>query len=108
MKDLRQAGSVVRRLLPINWYMEHTIKNYDGHQEVIICYSDIGKDVGCFTAAVCVLIIQDDVVAATGEGTNIALHEVDNCISMEIQGPESKERKLAVCIFHLTKELYKF
>lgn len=35
VKDLREAGSVIRKLLSIDWYREHIIKNHNGHQEVI-------------------------------------------------------------------------
>lgn len=33
--DLRGAGSVIRKLLSIDWYREHIIKNHNGHQEVL-------------------------------------------------------------------------
>lgn len=36
VKDLRGAGSVIRKLLSIDWYREHVIKNHNGHQEVCI------------------------------------------------------------------------
>lgn len=36
VKDLRGAGSVIRKLLSIDWYREHIIKNHNGHQEVCI------------------------------------------------------------------------
>lgn len=36
VKDLQGAGSVIRKLLSIDWYREHIIKNHNGHQEVII------------------------------------------------------------------------
>ena len=36
VKDLRAAGSVIRKLLSIDWYREHIIKNHNGHQEVFI------------------------------------------------------------------------
>jgi phosphoenolpyruvate carboxylase len=34
VKDLREAGSAIRKLLAIDWYREHVIKNHNGHQEV--------------------------------------------------------------------------
>lgn len=34
VKDLRAAGSVIRKLLSIDWYRDHIIKNHNGHQEV--------------------------------------------------------------------------
>ena len=45
--DLRQAGSMLRQLLSVPWYRERI----NGHQEVMIGYSDSAKDVGRFGAA---------------------------------------------------------
>ncbi|KAL5725951.1 phosphoenolpyruvate carboxylase [Ranunculus cassubicifolius] len=64
VKDLRAAGSVIRKLLAIDWYREHLIKNHDGQQEVMVGYSDSGKDAGRFTAAWELYKAQEDVVAA--------------------------------------------
>ncbi|KAL3578559.1 hypothetical protein D5086_020063 [Populus alba] len=63
-KDLRGAGSVIRKLLSIDWYSEHIVKNHNGHQEVMVGYSDSGKDAGRFTAAWELYKAQEDVVAA--------------------------------------------
>lgn len=38
VKDLRSAGSVIRKLLSIDWYREHIIKNHNGHQEVLFFF----------------------------------------------------------------------
>ncbi|XP_071707345.1 phosphoenolpyruvate carboxylase 4-like isoform X2 [Rutidosis leptorrhynchoides] len=65
--DLRGAGSVIRRLLSIDWYRDHIIKNHNGHQEVMVGYSDSGKDAGRFTAAWELYKAQEDVVAACKE-----------------------------------------
>ncbi|KAK0574012.1 hypothetical protein LWI29_016977 [Acer saccharum] len=67
VKDLREAGSVIRKLLSIDWYREHVIKNHNGHQEVMVGYSDSGKDAGRFTAAWELYKAQEDVVAACNE-----------------------------------------
>ncbi|KAG8639056.1 phosphoenolpyruvate carboxylase 4 [Manihot esculenta] len=67
VKDLRGAGSVIRKLLSIGWYREHIIKNHNGHQEVMVGYSDSGKDAGRFTAAWELYKAQEDVVAACNE-----------------------------------------
>ncbi|XP_075658531.1 phosphoenolpyruvate carboxylase 4 [Castanea sativa] len=67
VKDLRAAGSVIRKLLSIDWYREHIIKNHYGHQEVMVGYSDSGKDAGRFTAAWELYKAQEDVVAACNE-----------------------------------------
>ncbi|PIA39515.1 hypothetical protein AQUCO_02600164v1 [Aquilegia coerulea] len=67
VKDLRGAGSVIRKLLAIDWYREHVIKNHNGQQEVMVGYSDSGKDAGRFTAAWELYKAQEDVVAACNE-----------------------------------------
>ncbi|XP_031497139.1 phosphoenolpyruvate carboxylase 4-like isoform X2 [Nymphaea colorata] len=67
VKDLRGAGSVIRKLLSIDWYREHIIQNHNGHQEVMVGYSDSGKDAGRFTAAWELYKAQEDVVAACNE-----------------------------------------
>lgn len=67
VKDLRGAGAVIRKLLSIDWYREHIIKNHNGHQEVMVGYSDSGKDAGRFTAAWELYKAQEDVVAACNE-----------------------------------------
>ncbi|MCI23899.1 phosphoenolpyruvate carboxylase 4-like, partial [Trifolium medium] len=64
VKDLRGAGAVIRKLLSIDWYRQHIIKNHNGHQEVMVGYSDSGKDAGRFTAAWELYKAQEDVVAA--------------------------------------------
>ncbi|XP_050372635.1 phosphoenolpyruvate carboxylase 4 isoform X2 [Argentina anserina] len=67
VKDLRGAGSVIRKLLSVDWYRDHVIKNHNGHQEVMVGYSDSGKDAGRFTAAWELYKAQEDVVAACNE-----------------------------------------
>ncbi|XP_042020339.1 phosphoenolpyruvate carboxylase 4 [Salvia splendens] len=74
VKDLRQAGSVIRKLLSIDWYHDHIIKNHNGHQEVMVGYSDSGKDAGRFTAAWELYKAQQDVTTACNEyGIKITL-----------------------------------
>ncbi|KAI3818337.1 hypothetical protein L1987_12142 [Smallanthus sonchifolius] len=65
--DLRGAGYVIRRLLSIDWYRDHIMKNHSGHQEVMVGYSDSGKDAGRFAAAWELYKAQEDVVAACKE-----------------------------------------
>ncbi|KAK6133801.1 hypothetical protein DH2020_032512 [Rehmannia glutinosa] len=74
VKDLREAGAVLRKLLSNDWYREHVIKNHNGHQEVMVGYSDSGKDAGRFSAAWELYKAQEDVVAACNEyGIKITL-----------------------------------
>ncbi|KAK6921807.1 Phosphoenolpyruvate carboxylase, partial [Dillenia turbinata] len=67
VKDLREAGSVIRKLLSIDWYREHLVDNHNGKQEVMVGYSDSGKDAGRFTAAWELYKAQEDIVAAFKE-----------------------------------------
>eukprot|EP00250_Pteridium_aquilinum_P033931 c6677_g1_i1 orf=354-3539(-) len=67
VKDLRDAGTVIRKLLSIDWYRNHLITNHQGHQEVMLGYSDSGKDAGRFTAAWELYKSQEDVVEACKE-----------------------------------------
>uniref|UniRef100_A0A0D6R4R0 phosphoenolpyruvate carboxylase n=1 Tax=Araucaria cunninghamii TaxID=56994 RepID=A0A0D6R4R0_ARACU len=67
VKDLRGAGSVIRKLLSIDWYRDHIIASHNGHQEVMVGYSDSGKDAGRFAAAWELYKAQEDVVAACKE-----------------------------------------
>nr|BBM95925.1 phosphoenolpyruvate carboxylase [Flaveria floridana] len=67
VKDLRSAGSVIRELLSVDWYKNHIIKNHNGHLEVMVGYSDSGKDAGRFAAAWELYKAQEDVVAACKE-----------------------------------------
>nr|CAB3472522.1 unnamed protein product [Digitaria exilis] len=74
VKDLQEAGSAIRKLLSIDWYRDHIVKNHNGHQEVMVGYSDSGKDAGRFTAAWELYKAQEDVVAACNEfGTKVTL-----------------------------------
>lgn len=82
---------MIRKLLSIDWYREHIIKNHNGHQEVLVIvtsdplcvslffetkrkngqvmvgYSDSGKDAGRFTAAWELYKAQEDVISACNE-----------------------------------------
>lgn len=74
VQDLKNSGTVIRKLLKIDWYREHLIANHQGHQEVMLGYSDSGKDAGRFTAAWELYKAQEDVVAACKEfGIKITL-----------------------------------
>ncbi|MCO5579527.1 hypothetical protein L7F22_033382 [Adiantum nelumboides] len=74
VKDLRDAGTVIRKLLSIDWYKQHLMANHQSHQEVMLGYSDSGKDAGRFTAAWELYKAQEDVVAACKEfGIKITL-----------------------------------
>jgi phosphoenolpyruvate carboxylase len=57
LADLEHAPAVLRQLFSVPWYLEH-IK---GHQEVMIGYSDSGKDAGRLSAAWALYQGQEDV-----------------------------------------------
>lgn len=59
LKDLQNAAGCIERLLAIPWYR----KRIQGHQEVMIGYSDSGKDAGHLTAAWALYQTQEQLVA---------------------------------------------
>eukprot|EP00898_Chlorokybus_atmophyticus_P008881 jgi/Chlat1/8995/Chrsp94S08282 len=67
LKDLRAAGGIIRQLLAVPWYKEHLIRNHGAHQEVMIGYSDSGKDAGRFAAAWELYKVQEDVTCVCAE-----------------------------------------
>jgi phosphoenolpyruvate carboxylase len=69
-EDLRHAGSMLRQLLSMPWY--HARIN--GHQEVMVGYSDSAKDVGRFSAAWELYKAQEAIVAACrDQGVRVTL-----------------------------------
>jgi hypothetical protein len=50
LEDLEAAGPVMRRLLGTAWYRDHLRGNHSDHQEVMLGYSDSGKDAGRLAA----------------------------------------------------------
>lgn len=50
VKDLRNARACLKRLFEVPWYKDHLVNNHDSHQEVMIGYSDSGKDAGRLAA----------------------------------------------------------
>ncbi|CAO2180597.1 unnamed protein product [Urochloa humidicola] len=78
VKDLQAAGSAIRKLLSIDWYKGAchqepqrppggTQQEMERQQQVMVGYSDSGKDAGRFTAAWELYKAQEDVVAACNE-----------------------------------------
>lgn len=63
VEDLRCAGSIIRHLFSIPWYRTYI----QGHQEVMIGYSDSAKDAGLLTAAWELYKAQEDVTAVCRE-----------------------------------------
>ncbi|GAB4814136.1 hypothetical protein N2152v2_001182 [Parachlorella kessleri] len=51
LADLEAAGPIMRRLLGMAWYRNHVRGVHENHQEVMLGYSDSGKDAGRLAAA---------------------------------------------------------
>lgn len=62
LDDLDGAGDVMKSLLSLPWYREHLDKDHGGHQEVMLGYSDSGKDAGRLAAAWALYRCQEDLV----------------------------------------------
>eukprot|EP01027_Heterolobosea_sp_BB2_P018582 GEZU01026152.1.p1 GENE.GEZU01026152.1~~GEZU01026152.1.p1 ORF type:complete len:434 (+),score=149.76 GEZU01026152.1:795-2096(+) len=70
LDDLQRCGTVLRKLLSVPWYLEHI----HGEQEIMIGYSDSGKDAGRLTAAWNLYKAQEEAVAVCKEfGVNLNL-----------------------------------
>ncbi len=70
ISDLESAGKTMEALLSIDWYR----KQINGHQEVMIGYSDSSKDAGRFAAAWSLYKCQEEVVAVCSRyGVKITL-----------------------------------
>ncbi|KAF5842615.1 phosphoenolpyruvate carboxylase [Dunaliella salina] len=72
LDDLDNAGSVMRRLLNLPWYRNHMATAHGNAQEVMLGYSDSGKDAGRLSANWALYRCQEQLVAITREA-NIKL-----------------------------------
>jgi phosphoenolpyruvate carboxylase len=101
--DLRQAGSMLRQLLSVPWYRERI----NGHQEVMIGYSDSAKDVGRFGAAWELYKAQEAIVEACratgvrvtlfhGRGGSVGRGGGPTYIAIQSQPPGSVEGAIRV------------
>jgi len=50
LEDLENSGPVMQKLLSNSWYSQHLRVAHDNHQEVMLGYSDSGKDAGRLAA----------------------------------------------------------
>jgi phosphoenolpyruvate carboxylase len=64
LADLQAAGGIMRRLFALPWYRKHIAKVHGNHQEVMLGYSDSGKDAGRLAAAWALYVCQEDLVEA--------------------------------------------
>ena len=62
LDDLDAAGAVMTRLLSLPWYRKHVQEVHGDHQEVMLGYSDSGKDAGRLAAAWALYRCQEDLV----------------------------------------------
>ncbi|KAL4519094.1 hypothetical protein Ndes2526A_g00199 [Nannochloris sp. 'desiccata'] len=67
LTDLDAAGGVMTRLMNLPWYRQHVQDVHDNHQEVMLGYSDSGKDAGRLAAAWALYACQEDLVKVCKE-----------------------------------------
>ena len=102
-RSARQAGSMLRQLLSVPWYRERI----NGHQEVMIGYSDSAKDVGRFGAAWELYKAQEAIVDACraagveltlfhGRGGSVGRGGGPTYIAIQSQPPGSVDGRIRV------------
>ena len=62
LKDLEAGPAVLDALFKVPWYREHLTAAHGDHQEVMLGYSDSGKDAGRLAAAWALYVCQERVV----------------------------------------------
>jgi phosphoenolpyruvate carboxylase len=62
LKDLEAAPAVIEQLFSVPWYRKHIKAVHGDHQEVMLGYSDSGKDAGRLAAAWALYVCQEKVV----------------------------------------------
>ena len=62
LKDLENCGHVMETLFACTWYREHVRVRHDNYQEIMLGYSDSGKDAGRMAAAWELYKAQEDIV----------------------------------------------
>ena len=67
LTDLDAAGGVMTRLMQLPWYRQHLQEVHNNHQEVMLGYSDSGKDAGRLAAAWALYACQEDLVKVCKE-----------------------------------------
>eukprot|EP00884_Botryococcus_braunii_P017055 jgi/Botrbrau1/4032/Bobra.0016s0039.1 len=67
LSDLQSAGKNLRELFSVPWYRKVLRDSYGNHQEVMLGYSDSGKDAGRIAAAWALYRCQEDIVQVCEE-----------------------------------------
>jgi len=62
LEDLQAGGPVMKRLFATPWYREHLAAQHGNHQEVMLGYSDSGKDAGRLAANWALYTCQEELV----------------------------------------------
>ncbi|BDA47382.1 probable phosphoenolpyruvate carboxylase [Coccomyxa sp. Obi] len=74
LDDLNNAGAALKRLIQLPWYRKQLRDLYGDHQEVMLGYSDSGKDAGRLAAAWALYKSQEDLVeVCKGAGVQLTL-----------------------------------
>ncbi|GIL72820.1 hypothetical protein Vretimale_4503 [Volvox reticuliferus] len=74
LEDLEAAGDIVTRLFTNPWYRSHLATAHNNHQEVMLGYSDSGKDAGRLAANWALYKCQEKVVEmAKAHGVRLTL-----------------------------------
>ncbi|KAK9905656.1 hypothetical protein WJX75_003995 [Coccomyxa subellipsoidea] len=67
LDDLDNAGAALKRLIQLPWYRKHLRELHGDHQEVMLGYSDSGKDAGRLAAAWALYKCQEQLVQVCKE-----------------------------------------
>merc|ERR1719198_2051702 len=74
LADLEACGSVMERLFSCKWYRDHLRDRHGDHQEIMLGYSDSGKDAGRMAAAWELYTAQESIVNVCKKyGVNVTL-----------------------------------
>lgn len=67
LSDLNAAAGIMKRLYALPWYRKQLEEVHGGHQEIMLGYSDSGKDAGRLAAAWALYRSQEELVAVSKE-----------------------------------------
>ena len=107
LTDLEQASGTMSQLFSIPWYRQHLADNHGNHQEVMLGYSDSGKDAGRLAAAWELYKVQEKLVEVCktagvqltlfhGRGGTIGRGGGPMYLAIQSQPPGSVEGRLRI------------